>query len=134
MEPALAALWSGLQSRRDVRIVGTLPEGWRSFFGQLPRGDLHRPEHIAIGISLAHGLDAEASLTMPSEEDARALRTDAERQLEDWRLRDEWMQSALRAPLVQTRTRTEGARLVVSLRLTETETLDALALARLLLE
>lgn len=134
MDPALETLWLSLQTRRDVRIVGTLPDGWRSFFSQLPRGDAHRPEHLAIGISLSHGLDAEASLTMPSEEDARALMGDAERQLQTWRAREAWMQSALRAPLLQTRTRTENATLIVSLRLSETETLDALALARMLME
>lgn len=134
MDPALETLWSSLQTRRDVRIVGTLPDGWRSFFSQLPRGDAHRPEHLAIGISLAHGLDAEASLTMPSAEDARALMAGAERQLGEWRAREAWMQSALRAPLLQTQTRTENATLIVSLRLSETETLDALALARMLIE
>ncbi len=132
--PELATLWESLQTRRDVRIVGTLPEGWRSFFSQLPRGDAHRPEHIAIGISLAHGLDAEASLTMPNESDASALRAAADRQLAVWREQEAWMQSALRAPLLQTETRTEGATLLVSLRLSETETLDALALARMLIE
>ena len=134
MDPALETLWLSLQTRRDVRIVGTLPDGWRSFFSQRPRGDVGRPEHIAIGISLAHGLDAEATLTLPTEEDARALMGDAERQLEAWRAREAWMQSALRAPLLQTRTRTENATLIVSLRLSETETLDTLALARMLIE
>lgn len=133
-DAAWRPLWSALQSRRDVRLVGTLPEGWRSFFAQLPRGDAHRPERIAVGISLAHGLDAEASLSMPNAADAETMRRDIERQLQAWRGRDEWMQSALRPALQQSEVRTDAARVLVALHLSETETIDALLLLRTLME
>jgi hypothetical protein len=132
-DAAWRPLWEGLQTRRDVRVVGTLPEDWRSFFGQRPRGDAHRPEHIAIGISLEHGVDAEASLAMPNEDDARSLASDIAHQLEAWRAREEFMRSALRPALMQTEARSEGAHVHVSLRLSETETIDALLLVRTLL-
>ena len=127
-------LWTALRSRRDIRVVGTLPEGWRSFFGQRPRGDAHRPEHLALGVSLAQGLDAEASLIMPSPEDALGVQHDIEEQLTAWRERRDLMQSALRPALIGCETRTEDTRVMLSLRLSETETVDALLLLRTLLE